>query len=273
MRNTNAKGFTLVELLAVILIIAVLIAMLLPALGAARQSAYMVGCESNLGQIGAAAQMYEQTWRDYVPNQPGLYFKNTVTGVINNVTWDKQLYDFLSSRRLPPADMASGGALPRSLALPVFICPDDPRLSYFPAAYLSYAIVRGTFGYRLGGIYVPDNWNNYHPYAVRVDAVPDPSGEIYITDAYAGGYPFQPGGWPFSFAGDVGPYQGAASPPNFLDQQYATWYNDLVIPPHSGGTFNYLFLDGHVENLHYAQTIGNGSLLVPKGMWTFAPGD
>src|SRR5688572_32975491 len=66
-RPRPAKGFTLVELLVVIGIIAVLVGILLPVLGRAREAANRTACLSNLRQVHQAFHLYSLASRDQVP--------------------------------------------------------------------------------------------------------------------------------------------------------------------------------------------------------------
>lgn len=74
MRSTRTRtyphGFTLIELLVVIAIIAILAAMLLPALGKAKQAAQRSSCMSNLHQVAVAASMYLSDYAGKMPHVP-----------------------------------------------------------------------------------------------------------------------------------------------------------------------------------------------------------
>jgi prepilin-type N-terminal cleavage/methylation domain-containing protein len=74
------KAFTLIELLVVVAIIAVLISMLLPALGSAREQAKLAVCTSNLRQIGLGLQMYNDEYKKLPANGGGSPYALWVTG-------------------------------------------------------------------------------------------------------------------------------------------------------------------------------------------------
>ena len=65
--TANAKGFTLVELLVVIGIIAMLVSILLPSLSKAREAANRISCGSNPRTIGVAYRYYQNDNRDALP--------------------------------------------------------------------------------------------------------------------------------------------------------------------------------------------------------------
>ncbi len=122
-------GFTLVELLVVIAIIGILIALLLPAIQAAREAARRVTCANNLVQLGIALQNYESA-HGVLP--PGSVDKK---GPIHNIaqgyhmSWMVQLLPYLeevsTSKHI---DFSAGvydkkNAPVRAIAISTFICP------------------------------------------------------------------------------------------------------------------------------------------------------
>ncbi len=125
------RKFTLLELLIVIAIIAILAALLLPALNSAQASARKINCTSNLKQIGMAAMQYAATFDEFIAPP----MNNNASGM----SWGQSLYhwDFAYGTRFMNAALRVSESTFREAYGPSwkpFHCPEDNVILEDPAA-------------------------------------------------------------------------------------------------------------------------------------------
>ncbi len=166
-------GFTLVELLVVIAIIGILIALLLPAVQAAREAARRMQCSNNLKQVALALHNYESTHKAF----PYGTLDEASTNYHRRCTWFQQTWPFIE---LKPAydDYAAWNGewvmdtppVIKDMVVPMFVCPSDPMGPGFGAGggYRS-----GGYGFQgnyvgcTGDDYIKINRPGYPDYAIH----------------------------------------------------------------------------------------------------------
>jgi prepilin-type N-terminal cleavage/methylation domain-containing protein/prepilin-type processing-associated H-X9-DG protein len=269
------RGFTLVELLVVIGIIAVLISILLPALGRVKAQAQSMACASNQRQIGQAMLMYASDSEGYLP--AAAVFDSSYSAF--RVSFDEMLLPYLGIS--PDWDTRSSYQLRN---VQVWRCPSDfatvdegyessgaHRNSYAMVASPPWAsvVAAGSWGQINPSTWQVDTAAGWCAFwrQVKIGELRKSSGTLLMTERHSR-LNIQGEPWGCVVTAPARPYPTGGDPAQVelgnIDMPQLAVHNKR---------WNYLFADGHVETLDPRDTIGTGTLFAPKGMWTFTQGD
>jgi len=125
-RSNRQRAFTLVELLVVIAIIGVLVALLLPAVQAARESARRIQCSNHLKQIGLGFQLHHDSLKFCPTGGEGVDVARAIasggpaTGVAQTWNWAYQILPYIEQQNL--YDNANENLI-KSTPIKIFFCP------------------------------------------------------------------------------------------------------------------------------------------------------
>jgi prepilin-type N-terminal cleavage/methylation domain-containing protein/prepilin-type processing-associated H-X9-DG protein len=207
-------AFTLIELLVVVAVIAILAAVLLPAVARAKQSAWRAKCAGNLRQLGLASRMY---W-DENENTSFTYRGAATNG--GDVWWFGWLERWTGANEGERAfDAAAGALFPYLQGRGVELCPS---LDYsFSGFKLKATGASSGYGY------------NRHLSGVNMERVAHPSELVLLADA-----------------AQINDFQAPASPAHpMLEEFFYVSTNSMEATAHfrHQGLANAVFCDGHVD--------------------------
>ncbi|MBR7106972.1 MAG: DUF1559 domain-containing protein [Lentisphaeria bacterium] len=176
--------FTLIELLVVIAIIAILAAILLPALQSARERGKTTGCISNMKNVVTALNMYADNNKDLFPAAYSVYGKNS-SGKDINYGWAGILS---INGELPRSQRATGAATR---------CPAwDPNISSsyawnYRGSYGTYGVIKGIEEFGPRGTYPNDTIYHIHRLTMlkaEYKKIPLGGDSIHCRDLYQAAY-------------------------------------------------------------------------------------